>query len=92
MKSAGNFEFPRGGRIAGRVIGALALASLLGLTLTTPAYAYIDPGSAAIVTQLVIGFFAAASAYIGHKFKLFQRLFSGKKRNEPRANREDDDT
>jgi hypothetical protein len=44
----------------------------------TPAYAYLDPGSGAMIAQLVIGGIAMVTAYFGHKFQILKRFFNRK--------------
>lgn len=91
MKSAGWFDVSTLFRGLRQVTSGCVLASILSVALISPAYAYLDPGSAAIVTQLLIGAFAAASAYLGHKFELFKKLFSRGDRRKPRTDDSEDD-
>lgn len=50
---------------------------MLSLAWPSPAYAYLDPGSASLLVQVIVGFFAAVAASLGfywHKLKsLFRR-------------------
>lgn len=89
MEYSGHFRAAQRYRILRRFALAISLAPIVGVAFITPAHAYIDPGSAAIVTQMVIGAFAATSAYIGHKFKLFRNLFSREKGKEAQADAEE---
>ena len=49
-----------------------ALAAV-GVLISTPAYAYIDPGTAGMVLQLLIGGIAGAAVVFRHRL---QKLFS----------------
>ena len=56
-----------------KVIGA----SILCITASSPAYAYLDPGTGSLIIQIVIGAIAAIGVTLKlywHKFRVF---FSG---------------
>lgn len=48
-----------------------------------PAFAYLDPGTGAMIAQLVVGGFAIVAAYFGHKLEIVKRFFRGKKDASP---------
>ena len=54
----------------------LVLAAALMLALTTPAYAYLDPGTGSIVLQGIIGVFAVGAAYVSIFWSRVKSLFS----------------
>ena len=47
--------------------------------LVTPAYAYIDPGTASIALQAVIGMLAAGGLFFRDKLSWILHLFRGRK-------------
>ena len=52
----------------------LAVAAVVLLVFGKPAYAYLDPGTASMIAQGVLGGIAAVTAYFGHKFGLLRRF------------------
>ena len=59
--------------------------SLVGFFVAWPAYAYIDPGTATIALQAVIGAIAVAGIFFRDKVMRFLALF-----RKPRENKEHD--
>lgn len=55
-----------------------ASASVLAVAFTTPAYAYLDPGTASIVLQSIVAAFAAGAATIGIYWNKIRGLFGSK--------------
>lgn len=68
-----NKEPPQSSRIA-MILWTLSIT----LLMTTPAYAYVDPGSGGVIITTILGLIAA----IGYTFRKFfyniKNLFSGK--------------
>ena len=68
------------------MIRLLILTAGVILLLPRPAYAYLDPGTASIILQVVVGAVAAAGlffrAYLARLFSLFRRLVN----NDPGSN------
>jgi len=60
----------------------LALAAMILVVFGKPAYAYLDPGTAAMIAQGVLGGIAAVTAYFGHKFGILRRFFRRKQDEE----------
>lgn len=63
----------------------LAGAGLFLLPLyTVPAHAYIDPGTASIVLQSIVGAIAAGTLFFRtHLAMIWNKLFPGRKKAEP---------
>ena len=61
---------------------SVVFASLL---YSLPAHAYLDGGSAAMITQLIIGAIAGFGAWFGLRFQ-FVRSFFGKRSSEKQNN------
>ena len=58
----------------------LCALALIGIALPTPAQAYIDPGTAGMVLQLIIGGIAGAAVVFRHRLgKLFSFFGRGNK-------------
>lgn len=64
------------------MIRLILLIAIALLTLHRPAFAYLDPGSAAMITQMIMGCIAAAGVFLSHKFQLFRRFFGRRKKDE----------
>ena len=62
------------------------LCSLVGIFIAWPAYAYIDPGTATIALQAVIGAIAVAGIFFREKLFQFLALF-----RKPRETKEQDE-
>ncbi len=60
----------------------LALAAIFLVVFGKPAYAYLDPGTAAMIAQGILGGIAAATAYFGHKFGILRGFFRRKQDEE----------
>lgn len=55
------------------------------------AYAYLDPGTGAMVVQLLLGGIAIGFAYFSHKFQLIKKFFSrNNNKEDDKDNREGD--
>ncbi len=52
------------------------ISTMLSLTIVTPAYAYVDPGSATIVLQILAAIGAGAFLMIRRIREFFASLFS----------------
>ena len=63
--------------LAGAVAGVTTIV-LAGVTLATPAAAYLDPGTGSILLQGVLGSFALLAAFIGSIRHKIAGLFSVK--------------
>ncbi len=65
----------------------LPVAAVCTLALAAPAYAYIDPGTAGIILQAIIGGSVAALALIANFWynikAFFARLFGSKPKGNP---------
>lgn len=73
------------------MIRTILLVAIAMLTLHKPAFAYLDPGSAAMITQLIIGTIAAVGTYLGHRFRVLQRMLGlGKKDQEEKPEKVSD--
>lgn len=55
-----------------------ALVFFFGLTRTSPAYAYIDPGTSSLILQAVLGGLAAAGVAIGLYWRKIKTLLGEK--------------
>jgi hypothetical protein len=56
----------------------LAAVALLLVLLSTPAYAYLDPGTGSMIIQGVVAALAVASAAVAAFWTRIRRLFSGR--------------
>ncbi len=62
-----------------RKVGLVAAVLFAVPLYTAPAYAYIDPGTASIVLQSIIGGIAAASLFFrSHIAMVYYKLFPGR--------------
>lgn len=59
------------------------------LLLHRPAYAYLDPGTASIILQVVVGAVAAAGLYFRAYLARFFSLFRRRAKNDPGSNAKD---
>lgn len=62
--------------------------SLVGIVIAWPAYAYIDPGTATIALQAVIGAIAVAGIFFREKLFQFLALF----RKQPKTKEQNTDS
>lgn len=60
----------------------LFLAAFFGLTLSLPAYAYVDPGSGALIWQLVMAFAFGALFYVKSAVRWLKKTLPGKERKK----------
>lgn len=57
-------------------------AVLLCVAFSSPAYAYVDPGSALLVLQSIFAIIGAALTFIKKPRQMIAKLFSRKKNND----------
>ena len=60
----------------------ILLVLIFSAMATSPAYAYIDPGSGSAIMSVIIGFFIAAGLAIKTYWYKLKSLFSGRKKSE----------
>jgi hypothetical protein len=58
----------------------LIAVTLLALLLSSPAYAYLDPGTGSMLLQGLLAALAVASAAVAASWTRIRRLFSGRRR------------
>jgi hypothetical protein len=65
-----------------QVLGLSGVALFISLVCTTPACAYLDPGTGSMIVQALIAAFAAVSVSIGIFWKRLRSFFGkGNKKN-----------
>lgn len=67
-------------RIATIQLGAASLVALLAMT--TPSFAYLDPGTASIALQAIVAALAAGSVTAGIYWNKVKALFVGRRATE----------
>ncbi len=65
------------------------MAAILAVFVVPPAYAYVDPGTASIAIQAIIGAIAAGGIFFRHKIGLITQFFRRKGRAEPQDSSDD---
>ena len=60
--------------------------SILFFSISSPAYAYVDPGTGAYFIQLIMAFIGAGVFYLRHPIKLLKSLLSRIKKKKPDCN------
>lgn len=51
-------------------------SSLFFLTISSPAYAYVDPGTGAYLVQLIVAFLGVGVFYLRHPVKFLKAIWS----------------
>jgi hypothetical protein len=69
---------------------AMAVFALF-LVLSTPAYAYLDPGTGSVLMQALLAGIAIVSAAVAAFWSRIRRLFSGRGGSDRHASERDDD-
>lgn len=64
------------------MIKLLVLAAVYLAAVTRPSYAYLDPGTASILLQSVIGAFVAGAATVGLYWSRFKGFFRKRERRD----------
>jgi len=63
----------------------LVLIACLVFVSTRPAQAYVDPGTASIVLQGIVGAIAAGGIFFRHKIAQFLKLFGNRVKPQSKA-------
>jgi hypothetical protein len=50
--------------------------TLIIFFISMPAYAYFDPGTAALIIQSIMAFLAAVIVYLGYPYRIMKKIFS----------------
>ena len=70
----------------------LIALTILVLLASSPAYAYLDPGTGSILVQGLLAALAAASATIAAFWSQIRRYLSGRRNPKPSVDRNDRDS
>lgn len=68
------------------ILGLLALATVLTVFSTIPAYAYLDPGTGSILLQGLIGGAVAAGSVISIYWRRLKAFVTGAKADDSKTN------
>lgn len=64
-------------------LGAVLTSAVLFMGSAEPAHAYLDPGTASIILQGIIGGSVAAASFVAIYWRRFLSFFSRKKQEKP---------
>jgi hypothetical protein len=65
-----------------RILSISGMSFCISLVYTTPACAYLDPGTGSMIVQAVIAVVAIAGTSVGIFWKRFKSIFSRDKKND----------
>jgi len=68
----------------------IAAVAVFTAFIAPPAYAYVDPGTASIAIQAIIGAIAAGGIFFRHKISLITQFFRRKARDRPEPGEQSD--
>lgn len=65
------------------ILNISGMTLCISLVCTTPAYAYLDPGTGSMIVQAVIAVVTIAGVYVGIFRKRLKSFFGRNRKNDP---------